>query len=138
MSTSSGRTRAARATASSPVSAVPATAKSGIESRTAVAASRNGDWSSTIITRTWLIRHLLQHQSAGGGRAGRVGWPHISMGHPDPRPTRPRVDMGQVGEPPMLTIQLTPKRSRHMPKLSPHGAFSSGTVTVPPSESFSQ
>jgi hypothetical protein len=52
MSTSSGRTRAARATASSPLSAVPATAKSGIESRTAVAASRNGDWSSTIITRT--------------------------------------------------------------------------------------
>ena len=38
----------------------------------------------------------------------------------------------------MFTIQWTPKRSTHMPNSSPHICFSNGTVTVPPSESFSQ
>ena len=38
----------------------------------------------------------------------------------------------------MFTSQGTPKPSTHIPKLSPHGAFSSGTVTVPLAESFSQ
>jgi hypothetical protein len=33
----------------------------------------------------------------------------------------------------MLTSQLTPNLSVSMPKLSPHGAFWSGCVTVPPS-----
>jgi hypothetical protein len=42
------------------------------------------------------------------------------------------------GLPAMLTIQLIPNLSTHIPKLSPHGAFSSGTVTVPPCDSFSQ
>jgi selenocysteine lyase/cysteine desulfurase len=40
--------------------------------------------------------------------------------------------------PAMFTIHGTPNRSTHMPKESPHGAFSRGTVTVPPSVSFSQ
>ena len=38
----------------------------------------------------------------------------------------------------MLTIQPMPNRSTHMPNSSPHTCFSSGTVTVPPSLSFSQ
>jgi methylated-DNA-[protein]-cysteine S-methyltransferase len=38
----------------------------------------------------------------------------------------------------MLTSQFTPNRSTHMPNASPHGATSSGTVTVPPDDSSSQ
>jgi hypothetical protein len=38
----------------------------------------------------------------------------------------------------MFTIQLTPNLSTHMPKLSPHGAVSRGTATVPLPESASQ
>src|SRR5680860_1316274 len=38
----------------------------------------------------------------------------------------------------ILTIQLTPNLSVHIPKLSPQGASSRGIVTVPPSESLSQ
>ena len=40
--------------------------------------------------------------------------------------------------PAMFTIQLTPNLSTHMPNVSPHGAFSSGSETSPPSDSFSQ
>ena len=38
----------------------------------------------------------------------------------------------------MLTIHFTPKESTHMPKLSPQGAFVSGSITVPSADSFSQ
>ena len=38
----------------------------------------------------------------------------------------------------MLTIQLMPNRSTHMPNSSPHICFSRGTDTLPPSESFAQ
>src|SRR5262245_51799457 len=38
----------------------------------------------------------------------------------------------------MLTNQLVPNLSVHMPKTSPQSAFSSGIVTVPPAESFSK
>jgi hypothetical protein len=37
----------------------------------------------------------------------------------------------------MFTSQRTPKRSLHMPKWSPHGAFSSGMITVPSADSLS-
>ena len=40
--------------------------------------------------------------------------------------------------PEMLTIQLTPNLSLTWPNSSPHGAFSSGTSTVPPSASLSK
>jgi hypothetical protein len=43
-----------------------------------------------------------------------------------------------AGTPAMSTIQATPNRSLHMPKWSPHGAFSSGIITVPPAERPSQ
>src|SRR5262249_1238553 len=36
-----------------------------------------------------------------------------------------------------LTSQLMPKRSMHMPKMSPQAAFSMGIVTMPPSASLS-
>ena len=39
---------------------------------------------------------------------------------------------------PMLTIQGMPNRSVSMPNSSPHICFSSGIVTVPPSDSLSQ
>ncbi len=38
----------------------------------------------------------------------------------------------------MLTIHAMPNRSMHMPNTSPHICFSSGTVTLPPSDSFPQ
>ena len=38
----------------------------------------------------------------------------------------------------MLTSQSMPNLSRSMPNVSPQGAFSSGTVSVPPSRSLSQ
>lgn len=38
----------------------------------------------------------------------------------------------------MLTSQVMPKRSVHMPNTSPHICFSSGTETVPLPESLSQ
>ena len=41
-------------------------------------------------------------------------------------------------EPAMLTIHGTPNLSTSIPKLSPQGAVSSGTVTEPPAESASQ
>ena len=40
--------------------------------------------------------------------------------------------------PEMLTIQSTPNWSVTMPNSSPHICFSSGMVTVPAPESFSQ
>ena len=43
-----------------------------------------------------------------------------------------------AGAPVMLTIHAMPYLSVHMPKLSPHGAFSSGMVTLPPCTSPSQ
>lgn len=57
--------------------------------------------------------HLVQPGSPPGARAGY--WP-----------------------PAMLTSQLTPYLSTHMPKTSPQGALSSGMDTVPPSDSLSQ
>ncbi len=38
----------------------------------------------------------------------------------------------------MLTSQVTPKRSVSIPKVSPHGAFVSGSMTVAPSDRPSQ
>ena len=38
----------------------------------------------------------------------------------------------------MLTIQVMPNRSTHIPNSSPHICFSSGTDTVPPSDSLLQ
>ena len=38
----------------------------------------------------------------------------------------------------MFTSHMIPYLSTHWPKVSPHGAFSSGRTMVPPSESFSQ
>ena len=38
----------------------------------------------------------------------------------------------------ILTIQLVPKRSTHIPKVSPHGCGASAISTRPPAESFSQ
>ena len=43
-----------------------------------------------------------------------------------------------AGAPVTLTIHAMPYLSVHMPKLSPHGAFSSGMVTLPPCTSPSQ
>ncbi|SHL32291.1 Protein of unknown function [Pseudonocardia thermophila] len=40
--------------------------------------------------------------------------------------------------PAMFTIQETPNRSVNIPKVSPHGAFSSGTTIDPPADSPSQ
>lgn len=40
--------------------------------------------------------------------------------------------------PAMLTSHAMPNLSTHIPKVSPHGALSSGMVTVPPSTSLSQ
>ncbi|MET4225909.1 hypothetical protein ABIC85_003168 [Oerskovia enterophila] len=40
--------------------------------------------------------------------------------------------------PAMFTSQLTPNPSTHMPNASPHGATSSGTVTLPLDDSLSQ
>ncbi len=45
---------------------------------------------------------------------------------------------GQPSDVLMLTSQVMPKRSVHMPKTSPHICFSSGTETVPLPESASQ
>ena len=45
---------------------------------------------------------------------------------------------GHAAPPPMLTIQLMPKRSVSWPNSSPHTCFSSGTATAAPSESASQ
>ena len=42
------------------------------------------------------------------------------------------------GDPAMFTSQLTPNLSLTWPNSSPHGAFSSGTSTVPPSASLSK
>lgn len=42
------------------------------------------------------------------------------------------------GVPAMFTIQSVPNRSLTIPNWSPHGAFSSGIVTVPPSTRRSQ
>mgnify|MGYP001032303098 CR=1 FL=1 len=39
----------------------------------------------------------------------------------------------QLAAPAAFTSQLVPNRSTHMPKVSPHGAGSKGTRTVPPS-----
>ena len=36
----------------------------------------------------------------------------------------------------MLTIHMTPNLSVNMPKVSPQGAFSSGTTMLPPALSF--
>ena len=49
-----------------------------------------------------------------------------------------RRGVGQPCDPAILTIQSMPNLSRHMPNSSPHICFSSGTATVPPSESFCQ
>ena len=48
------------------------------------------------------------------------------------------VDLAHSALAPMLTIQLMPNLSVHWPNSSPHICFSSGIVTVPPSESWSQ
>ena len=46
--------------------------------------------------------------------------------------------MAQVDWAATLTTQLVPNRSTHMPNVSPQGAFSNGTVTLPPSLRRSQ
>ena len=54
---------------------------------------------------------------------------------------RSQAAVGHRGQPPgwlMLTIQSMPNRSTHMPNSSPHICFSSGIVTVPPSDSFAK
>jgi hypothetical protein len=71
-----------------------------------------------------------------GQVAARGPWPG-----PLPRsraePPRRADDVGYCGWP-MLTIHGMPNRSTHMPNSSPHICFSSGTETVPPSESLCQ
>jgi hypothetical protein len=60
---------------------------------------------------------------------------HGRLAHPTIRyPARPRQACGWA----MLTIQGMPNRSTHMPNSSPHICFSSGTDTLPPSDSFPQ
>ncbi len=56
------------------------------------------------------------HRSVAGARAGTAHEPAWAM----------------------FTIQATPNRSVHIPNQSPHGAFSSGTPTVPSAQSLSQ
>jgi hypothetical protein len=56
--------------------------------------------------------------------------------HPSGRPGG--EPMAQVDWAATLTIQLVPNRSTHMPNVSPQGAFSNGTVTLPPSLRRSQ
>jgi hypothetical protein len=58
----------------------------------------------------------------------------LALGEPGSR----SAWVGYAGAPATLTIQLTPNLSTHMPNVSPHGALSSGMVTVPPSDSLSQ
>jgi len=64
---------------------------------------------------------LLTAATALFGRAVADGW--------DAAPAQP---------PAMLTSQLMPNLSVHMPKTSPHGAGPSGMVWVPPAASLSQ
>ena len=45
---------------------------------------------------------------------------------------------GQLLGCPMFTIQAMPNWSLHMPNSSPHICFSSGTITMPEADSFSQ
>jgi len=64
-----------------------------------------------------------------------ISWEHGRLAHPTIRyPASPRQACGWA----MLTIQGMSNRSTHMPNSSPHICFSSGTDTVPPSDSFSQ
>ena len=49
-------------------------------------------------------------------------------------PAEPSEEFGPV----MLTSQLTPNLSVHIPKLSPHGAGPSGMPIAPPADNFSQ
>ncbi len=46
--------------------------------------------------------------------------------------------LSQAGLPAMFTSHWTPNLSVHMPNVSPHGAGSSGMVTVPSADSLSQ
>lgn len=48
------------------------------------------------------------------------------------------VARNQRPAPAMLTIQLTPNLSRHMPKVSPQICLSSGMTILPPALSLSQ
>jgi hypothetical protein len=64
----------------------------------------------------------------------RAGCQPLGQLFPESDAARPRQARGWV----MLTIQGMPNRSTHMPNSSPHICFSSGTDTVPPSDSFSQ
>ena len=47
-----------------------------------------------------------------------------------------RVELAAQAE--MLTSQLIPNWSTHMPNMSPQAAFSSGIITVPPSASLAK
>ena len=68
-------------------------------------------------------RRADHHQLARHG--GRVPAPH--------RRSRLVGAGGGRGQPEMFTIQSTPYLSVNMPNESPHGAFSKGTVMLPPS-----
>ena len=74
------------------------------------------------------------HSMSGFGRLGARLWVTRVGGRGLPGSGLPRQGCGW----PMSTIQLTPNRSTQAPNSSPHICFSSGTVTWPPSDSFSQ
>lgn len=98
-------------------------------------AERIATASSCVSACGWVVAGV------GGQQAGaladlRVGQPEREMSR-RPRVNGLRRPLRQACWA-MLTIQPMPNRSTHMPNSSPHTCFSSGTVTVPPSLSFSQ
>jgi hypothetical protein len=78
-------------------------------------------------------------RSKHSGPFGR-GHPALRLSPPARQPSGRRAaePMAQVDWAATLTIQLVPKRSTHTPNVSPQGAFSNGTVTLPPSLRRSQ
>lgn len=55
-----------------------------------------------------------------------------------PRKSCSRQPADRTYFPAIFTSHCTPNLSVHIPNVSPHGAFSSGIVTLPPGESLSQ
>jgi hypothetical protein len=78
-------------------------------------------------------------RSKHSGPFGR-GHPALTLSPPARHPSGRRAaePMAQVDWAATLTTQLVPNRSTHMPNVSPQGAFSNGTVTLPPSLRRSQ
>ncbi|MBI5028751.1 MAG: alpha/beta hydrolase, partial [Actinobacteria bacterium] len=81
--------------------------------------------------------HLSTASGRGPWPEGRALLDRFVAGS-DARPGPPAQPWAGAAVPAMFTIQAIPKRSTSWPKESPHGDWSSGSVTVPPSASRSQ